>query len=67
MTTTRTIRIITISNTTTIEDASCGTAATPFLHNLVGVDFDVSSKLEVSRFEIVDADTRARFAYCLSS
>ena len=37
-----------------------------FWNNLFGVDFDVSSKLEVSRFEIVDADTQARFAYCLN-
>ena len=36
-------------------------------HNLFGVDFDVSSRLEVSRFEIIDADTQARFVYCLSS
>ena len=34
-----------------------------FLHNLFGVDFDVSSRLEVSRLEIIDADTQDRFVY----
>ena len=37
-----------------------------FSHNLFGVDFDVSSRLDVSRFEIIDADTQARFVYVLS-
>ena len=35
----------TITTTITIEDASRGTAATFFLKNLVGIDFDVSSRL----------------------
>ena len=39
----------------------------PVSHNLFGVAFDVSSRLEVSRFEIIDADTQARFVYCLGS
>ena len=38
-----------------------------FLHNLFRVDFDVNSRLGVSRFDIIDADTQARFVYCLSS
>ena len=28
-----------------------------FLHNLVGAGFDVSSRLEVLRFDVIDADT----------
>ena len=29
------------------------------------VDFDVSSRLELSRLEIIDADTQDRFVYLL--
>ena len=31
--------------------------------DLFGIDFDVSSRLEVSRLEIIDADTQDRFVY----
>ena len=37
-----------------------------FVANLFGVDIDVSSTLEVSRSEIIDADTHDRFVYRLS-
>ena len=34
-----------------------------FLYILFGIDFDVSSRLEASRLEIIDADTQDRFVY----
>ena len=31
---------------------------------IFGIDFDVSSRLAVSRLEIIDADKQDRFVYC---